>query len=315
MSEAPFNYAVFQRDEWHELVVPAADRDTSHVTPKVLGEIKAFNDQISMSDVADVYDPLVHYIKLRHAQYLRDREERERFLGRAIKPSPFVIGIAGSVAVGKSTTARLLQYMLQAEYGEQNVALTTTDGFLLPNEELQAQGIFDRKGFPESYDNMPALLEFMNNVKDGDEVVRSPRYSHDISDVLVNEFDTFKRPEIFIVEGINTLQAAPNSPVYLADFFDLSLYVDAETSLIEHWYIDRFEALLQQAKEEADPTNFFFPYTQIPVAEAVAGARRVWETVNLPNLTDYILPTRERADLILHKAMGHGINEIWLRKF
>ena len=146
MSQAPLNYAVFNRDDWSVLVEPPVDRDVSHVTPSVLGEIKAFNDQISMADVAMFYDPLVHYIKLRHAQYLRDREERQRFLGRVTKPSPFVIGIAGSVAVGKSTTARLLQFMLQAEYGEHNVALTTTDGFLLPNDELKAQGLFDRFG-------------------------------------------------------------------------------------------------------------------------------------------------------------------------
>ena len=314
MVKAPFNYAVFSRAAWHQLILPAPAQTTSHVTPTVLRNIKAFNDQISMATVSEIYDPLVHYIKLRYNQYVRDQKERQDFLKQTRKPSPFVIGIAGSVAVGKSTTARLLQYMLQTEYGEQQVALTTTDGFLMPNAQLHAQGLYDRKGFPESYD-MPALLNFMNEVKEGQAIVKSPRYSHDISDVLVDEYDTFERPDIFIVEGINTLQAAPNSPVYLSDFFDLSIYVDAQTALIEEWYIDRFKALLDQTRELADPTNYFYHYTQMPIAEAVQNARNVWRTVNLPNLTDYILPTRERADLILHKAVGHEIDEVWLRKF
>jgi len=314
MAKAPFNYAVFERSAWHQLVLPTQAQLESHVTPNVLSNIKAFNDQISMATVAEIYDPLVHYIKLRYSQYVRDQEERQAFLKQMHKPSPFVIGIAGSVAVGKSTTARLLQYMLQTEYGERQVALTTTDGFLMPNAQLHAQGLYDRKGFPESYD-MPALLDFMNEVKEGQAIVKSPRYSHDISDVLLNEYDTFERPDIFIVEGINTLQAAPNSPVYLSDFFDLSIYVDAQTTLIEEWYIDRFKALLTQTRELADPTNYFYPYTQMPMEEAVQNARNVWRTVNLPNLTDYILPTRERADLILHKAIGHEIDEVWLRKF
>jgi type I pantothenate kinase len=313
MSEAPFNYEVFHRQDWAGLTDAVVAPDISHITPQTLRTIKAFNDQISMSDVTMIYDTLVHYIQLRYEQYQRDLQERQTFLGRPVINSPFVIGIAGSVAVGKSTTARLLQLMLQVAYGEKAVALTTTDGFLMSNEALKAENLYERKGFPESYD-MPALLDFMSRIKDGEESVQSPVYSHDISDILPGEYTTFLRPKIFIVEGINTLQAAPNSPVYLSDFFDFSIYVDAETELIEHWYLDRFAALLNQTAQLGDPDNFFYAWTQVPFDEAVNAAKNVWQSVNLPNLQDYILPTRERADLILHKTVGHVIDQVWLRK-
>ncbi|MDR3191040.1 MAG: type I pantothenate kinase [Lactobacillaceae bacterium] len=312
--QIPLNFDRYTRQAWEHLTTPVPERGATQVTPHVLENIKSFNDEISMADVLEVYGPLVDYIKLRVAQYDRDFQERQAFLSRPQVDSPFVIGIAGSVAVGKSTTARLLQFMLQAEYGDTAVALTTTDGFLLPNAELQAQNMYERKGFPESYD-MRGLLDFLNAVKEGAPEVQSPKYSHDISDVLMDEFDTFKRPKIFIIEGINTLQASETSPVYLADFFDLSVYVDAQTHLIEEWYIQRFNALLVQTKAENDPSNFFWPWTQVPVAEANAAAMKVWRDVNLVNLEQYILPTRERAEIVLHKTKNHEISEIWLRKF
>lgn len=313
MTDMAFNYEVIERDDWGALASKMSASQSALITPKALANIKAFNDQISMDDVLTIYQPLVSYIKLRYAQYERNFAERQAFLGRADHQSPFVVGIAGSVAVGKSTTARLLQLMLQADMGETSVALTTTDGFLMSNEQLKARNLFERKGFPESY-NMEALLSFVNDIKDGAAEVRSPRYSHDISDALPNEYDVFKRPKIFIIEGINTLQTSPNSPVYVSDFFDLSIYVDAATSLIEHWYISRFEALREQALVNNDPSNFFWSWTQIPLADAIKIAKNVWKTVNLPNLEQYILPTRERADLVLHKTVGHVIDQIWLRK-
>ncbi|MDR3240981.1 MAG: type I pantothenate kinase [Lactobacillaceae bacterium] len=314
MPNVPVNFAVYPRREWQVLTTPVAERTTELVTPHVLGNIKAFNDEISMADVMEIYQPLVNYLLLRKAQYDQNHAERQNFLQRTNTKSPFVIGIAGSVAVGKSTTARLLQFMLQAEFGDEQVALTTTDGFLLSNAELQERGITDRKGFPESYD-MRGMIEFMDEVKDGSPVIRSPRYSHDISDVVEGEFDEFKRPEIFIIEGINTLQASDRSPVYLSDFFDISIYVDAQTKLIEKWYLDRFHALLEQTSRTNDQANFFWDWTQVPLEKADAAAMQVWDTVNLVNLNDYILPTRERADIVLHKSENHEISEIWLRKF
>ncbi|MCM0583392.1 type I pantothenate kinase [Weissella diestrammenae] len=314
MANAPINFAEYARADWQALTTPVAERTTELVTPHVLQNIKAFNDEVSMADVFEVYKPLVDYLLLRKAQYDRNRTERLTFLNHVKTPAPFVIGIAGPVAVGKSTTARLLQFMLQAEFGEEQVALTTTDGFLLSNAELQARGIMQRKGFPESYD-MRGMLDFMDTVKDGTTDIRSPKYSHDISDVVADEFDVFERPEIFIIEGINTLQATVDSPVYLSDFFDVSIYVDADTKLIEEWYLERFRALLRQTKQKNDTTNFFWSWTQVPITEAESMAHDVWQTVNLVNLEEYILPTRERADIVLHKAKHHEISDVWLRKF
>lgn len=314
MATAPLNFAVFNKKDWQQLASKYVAPDSLQMTPQILQNIKAYNDQIAVDDVFDIYGPLVSYIKLRYDQYHRDINERAGFLGRPAAPGPFIIGIAGSVAVGKSTTARLLQYLLQVAFPKKQIALTTTDGFLLANETLQEKDIFDRKGFPESY-NMTALLSFMNDLKEGKSKVKSPKYSHDQSDVLIGEYDIFENPDIFIIEGINTLQASSETPVYISDFFDLSIYVDADTDLIEEWYIDRFKALLASAVAVGDDNNFFAAYTKLPTTEAVAAATKVWQEVNLPNLNEYILPTRERADLVLHKQANHQIDTIWLRKF
>ncbi|SCB79706.1 type I pantothenate kinase [Weissella bombi] len=314
MATAPLNFAVFDRKDWQQLTSKYVAPDSLKMTPQILQNIKAYNDRIAVDDVFDVYGPLVSYIKLRYDQYHRDINERADFLGRPAAPGPFIIGIAGSVAVGKSTTARLLRYLLQVAFPKKQVALTTTDGFLLPNDKLRQMGIFDRKGFPESYD-MTALLSFMNDLKEGKSQVQSPKYSHDQSDVLVGEYDVFENPDIFIIEGINTLQASAATPVYISDFFDLSIYVDAKTEWIEDWYIDRFKALLAAAVAAGDDNNFFAAYTKMPTDEAVLAATKVWRDVNLPNLNEFILPTRERADLVLHKQENHEIDTIWLRKF
>ena len=314
MATAPLNFAVFNRENWQKLANQYVVPEIIDMTPQTLQNIKAYNDRIVMADVFNIYGPLVTYIKLRYDQYRHDIAERADFLGQSASRGPFIIGIAGSVAVGKSTTARLLQYMLQSAFPEKEIALTTTDGFLYSNEKLRAAGIFDRKGFPESYD-MAELLAFMNALKEGKRTVHSPKYSHDMSDVLVGEYDEFDNPDIFIIEGINTLQSGANTPVYVSDFFDFSIYVDAQTDLIEQWYIERFKALLSAAKENPADNEFFAEYTKMPTEQAVASALDVWRQVNLPNLNEYILPTRERADLVLHKQANHEIDTIWLRKF
>ena len=314
MATAPLNFAVFNRENWQKLANQYVVPEKIDMTPQTLQNIKAYNDRIVMADVFNIYGPLVTYIKLRYDQYRHDIAERADFLGQSASRGPFIIGIAGSVAVGKSTTARLLQYMLQSAFPEKEIALTTTDGFLYSNEKLRAAGIFDRKGFPESYD-MAELLAFMNALKEGKRTVHSPKYSHDMSDVLVGEYDEFDNPDIFIIEGINTLQSGANTPVYVSDFFDFSIYVDAQTDLIEQWYIERFKALLSAAKDNPADNEFFAKYTKMPTEQAVSSALDVWRQVNLPNLNEYILPTRERADLVLHKRANHEIDTIWLRKF
>ena len=260
MATAPLNFAVFNRENWQKLANQYVVPEKIDMTPQTLQNIKAYNDRIVMADVFNIYGPLVTYIKLRYDQYRHDIAERADFLGRSASRGPFIIGIAGSVAVGKSTTARLLQYMLQSAFPEKEIALTTTDGFLYSNEKLRAAGIFDRKGFPESYD-MAELLAFMNALKEGKRTVHSPKYSHDMSDVLVGEYDEFDNPDIFIIEGINTLQSGANTPVYVSDFFDFSIYVDAQTDLIEQWYIERFKALLSAAKDNPADNEFFAKYT------------------------------------------------------
>ena len=307
------NYVHYPKAQWRDIGQATVAEMPSKIDTAFLARIKAFNDEISLADVQDVYLPLVQYVRFMYEEYRTHRRNEANFLHEESYDIPFVVGIAGSVAVGKTTTARLLTYLLQEAFGKDEVALMTTDGFLKTNAQLMSEGIMARKGFPESYD-MPSLLSFMDKVKSGAAVLKSPKYSHDISDVVPDSYDEFTKPSILIVEGINTLQSSPGSTVYLSDFFDFSIYIDADTDLIAHWYLDRFEALLNQVDVVNDQDNYFYELAKKPREEALAYAQSVWESVNLPNLTQYILPTRERADLILRKSIGHGIGDIWLRK-
>jgi type I pantothenate kinase len=234
------------------------------------------------------------------------------FLHEYVSVPPFIIGIAGSVAVGKSTTARLLQRILARTFKRRNVQLITTDGFLYPNKVLEEQGMMDRKGFPESYD-MEKLINFLNEVKSGKDEIKAPVYSHSVYDVIEGEYELIQQPDILIVEGINTLQLPANQQIYVSDFFDFSIFVDADPALIEKWYLERFGALLDTAF--LDPNNYYYQYAIGKREDAFAMARNVWKTVNLPNLEEYILPTRGRADIILHKTENHLIDQIYLRKY
>ncbi|QGN20104.1 type I pantothenate kinase [Weissella koreensis] len=307
-------FSKYPREAWQKLNTSVAQRAGELITPQLLNQIKAFNDEISMDDVSKIYEPLVNYIMLRKRQYDLDLVERQQFSQQVTRKIPFIVGIAGSVAVGKSTTARLLQNMLQVEYGEEQVALTTTDGFLYSNLELEQRHLMKRKGFPESY-NTADMIKFLNTVKAGENSLKVPIYSHELSDVVPDSYEEFQQPSILIVEGVNTLQFSEQFSVSLSDFFDLSIYVDAPKLLIETWYLDRFLALLEKTKREHDITNYFWQWTSLSKDEAIKIGRTIWQSVNIPNLEQYILPTRSRADIVLKKEKGHQITEVWLRNF
>ena len=282
------------------------------LTDTELQQIKSFNDRISLQDVQDIYIPLTHLIHIYMKEYESLHLSKGMFMQEFVPPAPFIIGVAGSVAVGKSTTSRLLQMMLSRTFKRRNVQLITTDGFLYPTAELEKRGILDKKGFPESYD-MELLLDFLNAVKNGKDNLQIPKYSHEIYDIIPGEFEEITQPDILIVEGINVLQLPANQQIYVSDFFDFSVFVDAEPELIESWYLERFEALLDLAKD--DKTNYYYEYANGSREEALQFARQVWKDVNLQNLTEFILPTKNRADVVLHKTVNHMIDEISLRKF
>ncbi len=249
------NYEQFDRQTWHGFF----PTDSVRLTQGNLDEIKSLNDRISIADVQDVYLPLIKLIQLRYQNFLEWQMQKANFLQRSTMRIPYIIGIAGSVAVGKSTIARLISILLNKMLPDKRVELMTTDGFLYPNAELKRRGIMDRKGFPESYD-MERLLKFLNDVKAGEPVVKAPTYSHQVYDVQLDKPLVIDRPDILIVEGINTLQLPSNQQLYVSDYFDWSLYVDADPDLIEHWYLQRFGMLLDTAF--TDPSNYYYPYSE-----------------------------------------------------
>lgn len=280
------------------------------LTEAELDSIKSFNDKISLQDVTDIYLPLTNLIQI----YKRAKEDlafsKGIFLQKESKKQPFIIGVSGSVAVGKSTTSRLLQILLSRTFSNASVELVTTDGFLYPNQTLIEAGILNRKGFPESY-NMELLLDFLDTIKN-DQDYQIPVYSHEIYDIVPNEKQEIKAADFVIVEGINVFQNPQNERLYMTDFFDFSIYVDAEVDNIESWYLDRFKKMLALA--ENDQTNYYYRFTTQSDEEVMAFAQNIWRTINLVNLLDYIEPTRNRAEIILHKAENHEIDEIYLKK-
>ncbi|OJG88961.1 pantothenate kinase [Enterococcus silesiacus] len=302
------NYYPISRKEWQGFY----HNGKAPLTEEELEDIKGFNDQISLQDVQDIYVPLTHLIHLYMKEFESLTVSKGLFLHEYVPVPPFIIGIAGSVAVGKSTTARLLQLILSRTFKRRNVQLITTDGFLYPNKVLEKKGIMDRKGFPESYD-MEKLIDFLNQVKNSQEEIKAPLYSHSVYDIIEGEYEVIQQPDILIVEGINTLQLPANQQIYVSDFFDFSVFVDAEPKLIEKWYLERFGALLDTAF--LDPDNYYYQYAIGNREDAFAMAKEVWKTVNLKNLEEYILPTRGRADIILHKTENHIIDEIFMRKY
>lgn len=308
MVEEDQSYYRFLKDDWKKLApeakLPLSDQQ--------LKAIKALNDRISLQDVQDIYVPLVHLLIKKFRSFQDWQATKTDFLQLPEKRVPFVIGISGSVAVGKSTTARLLQVLLTNFFPELHSQLITTDGFLYPNAELKKRQILDRKGFPESYD-MASLLDFMGSVKNGQAKIQVPLYSHQSYDIVPDQFETVDNPDILIVEGINVLQLPSNQTIYISDFFDWSIYVDANPELIEKWFLERFGILLDTAFH--NPDDYYYEFAQWPRERAFAEAKKVWQRVDLPNLDEFILPTRSRANLILHKVEHHTMDAVYLRKY
>ena len=305
-------YVVLRRGAWASL----ANNTEIDLDEATLERLRGLGDPTSAEDVAEIYRPLTQLLHLYIANAGRLREESNRFLNLKVRRTPFVIGVAGSVAVGKSTTSRLLRELLRRAPGNPKVDLITTDGFLLPSAELEKRGLMDRKGFPESYDRR-ALLQFVIDVKSGEPRVTAPVYSHIIYDIVPDERTVIESPDILIVEGLNVLQPARvdtngRSGATVSDFFDFSVYVDADEADIKRWFLERFMVLRDTAFH--DPRSFFKRFTQLSRAEALQFGSHIWNTINGPNLRENIETTRDRATAILRKGPDHRVQTIAIRK-
>ncbi|MBB2975602.1 type I pantothenate kinase [Microbacterium endophyticum] len=301
-------YREIARDEWSRM---AADMPQP-LTQSEIVQLRGIGDRLDLDEVREVYAPLSRLLSLYAKSTKRLGADTSAFLGEADTTTPFVVGVAGSVAVGKSTIARLLRELMSRWADTPRVELVTTDGFLYPNAELERRGLMDRKGFPESYDRR-ALVEFLTEVKSGAPEVRAPFYSHMRYDIVPDAHVTVRRPDVVIVEGLTVLQPppAPND-IAVSDLFDFSIYVDADTAHIEKWYVDRFLALRESAF--SDPNSFFRVFAELSDEDAVAQALQFWNEINLPNLDENVLPTRHRASLVLQKGASHAVDRVLLRK-
>ena len=309
VGDAWLGYRTFERDEWSALraATPLSLR------PEELEDLRSLNDRLDPEEVTDVYLPLSRLLNLRVAAAQALHRATDTFLGRPSQKVPFIIGLGGSVAVGKSTTARVLQALLARWPDHPNVALVTTDGFLRPNKVLEERGIMDRKGFPESYD-VRRLIRFLEEVKRGEPEVRAPVYSHVVYDVLEDEEQVLVEPDLVILEGLNVLQTGDgggHESRFVSDWFDLSIYVDADEADIEEWYVERFFALRETAF--TDETSYFRHFAVLSDDELTSTARAIWASINGPNLRENILPTRARADVVLHKGADHAVQQVRLR--
>jgi type I pantothenate kinase len=305
-------YRVFSREQWARL------RDDTPMTLEAgeIAKLRSMHDRLDLREVEEIYLPLSRLLSIYVDSMQRLYFAQRRFLGIEDRKMPYIIGVAGSVAVGKSTTARVLQALLARWPNVPKVDLITTDGFLYPNAVLAREGLMEKKGFPESYD-LPALLRFLSEIKAGRHPVRAPVYSHLIYDVIPNQQIEIDRPEILIVEGLNVLQTGRlpkdgEAIPFVSDFFDFSIYLDADEDVLLSWYVNRFLTLRGTAF--VDPKSYFHRYAKLSDREAIATATSIWTRINLLNLHENILPTRQRADLILNKNESHLVESVSLRR-
>jgi type I pantothenate kinase len=305
-------YGIFARAQWAAL----RDDTPMTLTADEVTRVRSLHDRLDMNEVEEIYLPLSRLLSLYVAATQRLFIVQQHFLGTAEAKVPYIIGVAGSVAVGKSTTARVLQALLARWPNVPKVDLVTTDGFLLPNAVLERESLMEKKGFPESYD-LPALLRFLADVKAGRRPVRAPIYSHLVYDVVPNQWIEVDRPDILIVEGLNVLQTGQlpkdgKAIPYVSDFFDFSVYIDADEEVLRRWYVNRFLTLRQTAFR--DPKSYFHRYASLDDQQATETANSIWNRINLVNLNENIVPTRQRAHLILKKDANHQVQEVALRK-
>jgi type I pantothenate kinase len=306
--EALSPFVEIPRSDWADL----AKSTETPLTETEIEKIRGLGDFLDLAEVSDIYLPLSQLLNI----YVTETQDLHKvsgsFLNKTNKRTPFIIGVAGSVAVGKSTVSRLLKELLSRWPTTPKVALVTTDGFLYPNAVLEKRGLMLRKGFPESYDRL-ALIKFVADIKSGKEVVTAPLYSHLTYDIVDGDSVRVESPDVLIVEGLNVLQPpAPGQDVALSDYFDFKIYVDAPTEEIEKWYLNRFEELRDSAFR--DPASYFHRYAEMPLAEALNQAKEIWQDINLPNLIENILSTKSRATLVLKKGIGHRVESVLLRK-
>jgi type I pantothenate kinase len=305
-------YRLFTRKQWAEL------RNDTPMTlePGEFDKLRSLHDRLDIKEVEDIYLPLSRLLSIYVDATQRLYYAQRQFLGIRDRKVPYIIGVAGSVAVGKSTTARVLQAMLTRWSPRPKVEMVTTDGFLYPNAVLERQGLMQKKGFPESYD-LPLLLSFLSDIKSGRARVRAPVYSHLTYDIVPNQWIEVDQPDILIVEGVNVLQTGPlprdgKAVPVVSDFFDFSVYIDADEPVLRQWYVKRFLALRDTAF--TDPKSYFHRYALLSDDEATATATAIWERTNLANLEDNILPTRPRATAILKKGADHVVEQVALRR-
>ena len=302
-------FLTFNRHQWAELRKSVPLKLTEQDLKPLLG----FNEELSLDEVSTIYLPLARLINYYIEENLRRQAVLNRFLGGRNPTVPYIISIAGSVAVGKSTSARILQSLLSNWPNTRQVDLITTDGFLYPLEKLKKDNLLQKKGFPVSYDTAK-LIQFLADVKSGKSGVIAPIYSHLTYDIIPNRFDIVNQPDILILEGLNVLQTGSRKTgqVFVSDFVDFSIYVDADESLLKEWYIRRFLKLRQSAF--TDPNSYFKHYAQLSEQESIQTATDIWNNINGLNLRENILPTRERANLILTKGANHVVEWVKLRK-